>query len=53
MKEVFEKYSDEEHTMATLRIINILEKEYAIKIYRTTVRNDINDLIYMGIDLQT
>ena len=52
MKEVLEKYSDEEHPITTVQIIEILEKEYDLKVHRTTVGKDINDLIEMGIDIQ-
>lgn len=52
MKEVLEKYSDEEHPITTVQIIDILEKEYDVKVHRTTVGKDINDLIEMGIDVQ-
>lgn len=52
MKEVLEKYSDEEHPITTMQIIDILEKEYNMKIHRTTVGKDINDLLEMGVDIQ-
>lgn len=52
MKEVLEKYSDEEHPITTVQILEILEKEYDLKVHRTTVGKDINDLIEMGIDIQ-
>ena len=52
MKEVLEKYSDEEHPVTTVQIIDILNKEYGMKIHRTTVGKDINDLIEMGVDVQ-
>ena len=52
MKEVLEKYSDEDHPITTVQIIDILNKEYDMKIHRTTVGKDINELIEMGIDVQ-
>lgn len=52
MKEVLEKYSDEEHPITTVQIIDILNKEYDMKIHRTTVGKDINELIEMGVDVQ-
>ena len=52
MKEVLEKYSDEEHPITTVQIIDILNKEYGMKIHRTTVGKDINELIEMGVDVQ-
>ena len=52
MKEVLEKYSDEDHPITTAQIIDILNKEYDMKIHRTTVGKDINELIEMGIDVQ-
>ena len=52
MKEVLEKYTDEEHPITTVQIIDILNKEYGMKIHRTTVGKDINELIEMGVDVQ-
>ena len=43
MKEVLEKYSDEDHPLTTAQIIEILDKEYGMKIHRTTVSRDIAD----------
>lgn len=52
MQKVLEKYSDEEHPITTAQIMNILEQEYGMKIHRTTVGKDINDLIEMDVDVQ-
>ncbi len=52
MKEVLEKYSDEEHPLTTVQIMEILDNEYGMKIHRTTVGKDINDLEEMGVDVQ-
>ena len=52
MKEVLEKYSDEEHPITTAQIMKILDQEYGMKIHRTTVGKDINDLIEMNVDVQ-
>ena len=52
MQEVLEKYSDEEHPLTTVQIIKILDQEYGMKIHRTTVGKDINDLIEMNVDVQ-
>ena len=53
MKEVLEKYSDEDHPLTTAQIIEILDKEYGMKIHRTTVSRDIADLEEMGVDVQS
>ena len=52
MKEVLEKYTDEDHPITTVQIIDILNREYDMKIHRTTVGKDINELIEMGVDVQ-
>lgn len=52
MQSVLEKYSDDRHMLSTTQIIDILEKEYGMKVHRTTVSKDISDLIDMGIDVQ-
>ncbi len=52
MKEVLEKYSDEQHYLTTANIIDILDKEYGMKLHRTTVARDIADLQDMDIDVQ-
>ena len=45
MKEVLEKYSDEDHPVTTVQIMEILEKEYGMKVHRTTVARDVADQI--------
>ena len=52
MQEVLEKYSDEEHPLTTVQIMDILNNEYGMKIHRTTVGKDIADLIEMDVDVQ-
>lgn len=52
IQEILEKYSDEEHPVSTVQIMDILDKEYDMKIHRTTVGKDIADLIEMGVDVQ-
>lgn len=52
MKEVLEKYSDEEHPLTTINIMDILDKEYGMKIHRTTVGKDIAELMEMDVDVQ-
>ncbi len=52
MKEVLEKYSDEDHLISTVQIMEILEKEYGMKVHRTTVARDVADLADMGVDVQ-
>ncbi len=53
MKEVLEKYSDEDHQLTTVQIMDILDREYGMKIHRTTVGKDITDLQDMDIDVQS
>lgn len=53
MKEVLEKYSDEDHPVTTVQIMEILEKEYGMKVHRTTVARDVADLADMGVDVQS
>ncbi|MBR2029033.1 MAG: WYL domain-containing protein [Oscillospiraceae bacterium] len=51
MQEVLEKYSDEEHPITTAQIMDILDREYSMKIHRTTVGKDIAELIEMDVDV--
>lgn len=53
MKEVLEKYSDEDHPITTVQIMETLEKEYGMKVHRTTVARDVADLADMGVDVQS
>lgn len=53
IKEVLEKYSDEQHYLTTANIIEILDKEYGMKLHRTTVARDIADLQEMDVDVQS
>ena len=52
MKAVLEKCSDEDHPITTVQIMEMLEKDYGMKVHRTTVGKDINDLLEMGVDIQ-
>ena len=51
MQEVLEKYSDEEHPITTAQIMDMLDREYGMKIHRTTVGKDISELIEMDVDV--
>ena len=53
IKEVLEKYSDEDHQLSTAQLIEILEKEYGMPVHRTTVARDIADLQEMDVDVQS
>lgn len=53
MKEMLEKFSDEDHPLTTSQIIELLDKEYGMKVYRTTVGRDIAELEEMGVDVQS
>ena len=51
IKEILEKYSDENHPLTTYQIIDLLKKEYDMSIHRTTVAKDISTLKELGIDV--
>ena len=53
MKEILEKYSDEDHPITTVQIIDILKNEYGMSTHRTTVAKDIAGLEEMGVDVQS
>jgi len=51
---VLKKYSDEEHKLSSQNIVEIIEKEYKVKIDPRTVRRNINLLIQkFGYDIST
>ena len=52
MKEVLEKYSDEDHRLTTSQIVKLLREKYNVQIHRTTVAKDIAELQEMSIDIQ-
>ena len=52
MKEILEKYSDEDHPITTVQIIEILKNEYGMSTHRTTVAKDIIGLAEIGVDVQ-
>lgn len=45
--------TDEEHTLSTTQIIEILNDEYEISAHRTTISKDILDLQEYGLDIVT
>ena len=45
------KYTDEEHQLTTSELTALLEKEYALPIYRTTLKKDIESLQDLGFDV--
>ncbi len=48
---VLQEHTDEEHPLTTNQIIEILEKEYGISTYRTTISKDVAALQQFGIDV--
>ncbi len=49
---ILSRYSDEEHMLSTKDIMKHLEKEYGIKIFRTTVTRDIDALRESGLEIE-
>ncbi|WP_455391136.1 helix-turn-helix transcriptional regulator [Frisingicoccus sp.] len=47
------EHTDEEHPLTTNQLIEILEKEYDISTYRTTIAKDVAALQQFGIDVVT
>ena len=49
--EILKKYSDADHKLTQLDIINYLKKDYDMTVDRKTVLRNINDLIDEGVDI--
>lgn len=52
MKILYER-TDEDHPISTPELIRIMEEEYGITVYRTTLADDIEQLKKFGIDIYT
>lgn len=52
IQEILETYTDENHWLSTNQIMEHLEKDYNMSVYRTTVGRDIAALQEMGVDVQ-
>lgn len=48
---ILQERTDEEHPLSTNQIIEILDKEYGISTYRTTISKDVTALQDFGIDV--
>lgn len=53
LKEILEKYTDDEHPLTTSQIVQLLEKDYSLTVHRTTIPKDIATLISHGMDIVT
>ena len=53
LKEILEKYTDDEHPLTTNQIIQLLEKDYSLTVHRTTIPKDIAMLVSYGMDIVT
>ena len=51
LKEILEKYSDEDHYITTAQIMDIMKEEYGMTTHRTTVARDVADLQEMDYDV--
>lgn len=49
---ILQERTDEDHCLTTAQICEILEKEYGIKTFRTTIKTDIEVLQKAGFDVQ-
>lgn len=45
------KYTDQEHPLSTNELISLLESEYGLKVYRITLKKDIEALQSVGYDI--
>ncbi len=48
---ILQEQTDEEHQLSTNQLIEILDEEYNIKTYRTTISKDVAALQQFGIDV--
>lgn len=53
LKEILEKYTDDEHPLTTSQIVQLLEKDYSLTVHRTTIPKDIAMLVLYGMDIVT
>ena len=53
LKEILEKYTDDEHPLTTSQIVQLLEKNYSLTVHRTTIPKDIAILVSYGMDIVT
>lgn len=53
LKEILEKYTDDEHPLTTSQIVQLLEKDYSLTVHRTTIPKDIAMLVSYGMDIVT
>lgn len=51
-KLLYEK-TDEDHPLSTNEIISLMEENYGLHVYRTTVSNDVKQLVALGLDIYT
>ncbi len=49
--DILKKYTDEKHSLSQNDILNILEKEYGMKVNRKSIKRNIMDLIEYGYDI--
>lgn len=52
LKILYER-TDEDHPLSTSELIRIMEEEYDLHVYRTTIASDIDNLEQFGIDIYT
>ena len=52
LAKILTQYTDEEHSITTADIIDLLEKEYGISSHRTTISTDVAILQEFGMDIQ-
>lgn len=53
LKEILEKYTDDEHPLTTSQIVQLLEEGYSLTVHRTTIPKDIAMLVSYGMDIVT
>ena len=53
IQKILTERTDENNTLSTNQIINILHEEYGISAHRTTIANDIEELKEFGLDVVT
>lgn len=53
LKDILEKYTDEEHPLTTSQIVQLLERDYSLTVHRTTIPKDISALTSYGMDIVT
>lgn len=52
LAKILYEFTDEDHYLTTAQLMDILEREYSIKVHRQTIPSDVETLLAFGMDIQ-